>query len=197
MAFNPSGFTNGADHAFHPVEQVSWNDIRGSYLTWPGSVPDPTSFLGRLRARTGIGIDLSTEAQWEYACRAGTVSALNSGRDLFSTNADAGMDQVGWYIGNHTNEGDFGTHAVGLKSGNSWSLFDMHGNVGEWTLDSFGFYTGDEIDPVGPAAAWGRAVRSGGWGCTADRCRSAWRVPVGASDRYNTTGFRLAAPTTD
>ena len=116
-----------------PVEKISYNMIRGSSegANWPSStVVDPTSFMGIIRSRTGLGFDLPTEAQWEYACRAGTTSDYNNGG---STVDD--LSQVGKW---NSSGISFGTHdevEVGSYLPNAWGLYDMHGNIGEWCLD--------------------------------------------------------------
>ena len=103
MGSNPSSKTGDC----RPVECVSYEMIRGageqSGAGWPGygHEVDVTSFMGKLQAKTGVTFDLPTEAQWEYACRAGTTTALNSGKNLTSTGQDANMAEVGRYADNH------------------------------------------------------------------------------------------------
>ena len=148
MGNRPSLFTNSTVYATRPVECVSYNHIRGANLGawWPQmNAVDETSFMGKLRAKTGRLFDLPTEAQWEYACRAGTATALNSGKNLSAaTGVDANMAEVGRYYynsGSFDNSYDYGgteetgTAKVGSYLPNAWGLYDMHGNVDEVCLD--------------------------------------------------------------
>jgi formylglycine-generating enzyme required for sulfatase activity len=198
-----SYFNNTAYRASRPVETVSYNDIRGSSAGagWPeSSAVDPDSFMGRLRAKTELTtLDLPTEAQWENACRAGTTTALNSGKNLTSTSSDPNMDEVGryWYNGgsDYTQGGDttVGTARVGSYLPNGWGLYDMHGNVWEWCLDWYGLYPGTVVDPDGAASGSFRVKRGGSWDYFfAQFCRSAYRFFNDPSywDYYN--GFRVA-----
>ena len=179
-----------------PVESVSYDDIRGSSAgaNWPSSsAVDGSSFLGTLRARTGIdAFDLPTEAQWEYACRAGTTTALNNGENVSNQEYCPEMDAVGRYGGNRV---DDTTHTtVGSYATNNWGLYDMHGNVGEWCLDWRGVYdAASDTDPVGAMSGTERVLRGGCWRYTAASCRSACRVYYGPSDYGHYFGFRLSA----
>ena len=200
----PSYFNNAGCRDTRPVEQVSYDDIRGSGAGagWPTTNDvDAGSFMGRLRVRTGMAFDLPTEAQWEYAGRAGETAALNTGHDLTNTASDANMSAVGryWYNGGAgwTPDGNtsVGTAAVGSYLPNQWGLYDIHGNVREWCLDWYGTYPDTVIDPAG-AAAGGlvRADRGGSWDCYAHDCRIANRdyyYPAGA-EYY--LGFRAVLP---
>lgn len=155
MGNNPSAFTNKTHYATRPVETVAWVDIRGNSLgtLWPTvSEVDGESFMGKLQARTKLGsFDLPTSAQWEYACRAGTTTALNSGKSLSAAGKCSELNDVarysynsGWidngaewkpaiYSNASTN---LGTAIVGCYLPNAWGLYDMHGNVWEWCLDA-------------------------------------------------------------
>lgn len=194
MGSNPSSYTGDT----RPVEYVSYNDIRGTSLgaNWPAHAQvDATSFLGKIRARTALNFDLPTEAQWEYACRAGTTTALNNGRDLSSTGQDAAMDEVGRYYYNR-NDGKGGYSSghtkVGSYAPNAWGLYDMHGNVYEWCLDWYGSYATSAVtDPVGCASGSPRVSRGGNCYNYAQYCRSAYRYYDSPSSRSNTVGFRL------
>ena len=186
---NPSNFKGGD----LPVEQVTYNDLRGTDRgsRWPASSDvDSGSFFGRLRERTGLAFDLPTEAQWEHACRAGTTTALNSGKDITSKSGRCpNLDAVAWYSDNsgHT------THPVGQKQPNAWGLYDMHGNVWEWCLDWYGAYpTADATDPQGDSQGSYLVGRGGGWGSSARYCRSAYRGYGNPSLRYGYYGFRVA-----
>ncbi len=193
MGSNPSSYTGDT----RPVECVSYNDIRGTSLgaNWPAHAQvDATSFLGKIRARTALNFDLPTEAQWEYACRAGTTTALNNGRDLSSTGQDAAMDEVGRYYYNR-NDGKGGYSSghtkVGSYAPNAWGLYDMHGNVYEWCLDWYGSYATSAVtDPVGSASGSDRVLR-GGYYYFAQGCRSASRYYSYPSYGGNYIGFRL------
>lgn len=196
MGSNPSYYTGDT----RPVERVSYNDIRGTSLgtNWPVHAQvDATSFLGKIRARTALNFDLPTEAQWEYACRAGTTTALNNGRDLSSVYQDAVMDEVGRY-GYNGSDGKGGYSSdhtkVGSYAPNAWGLYDMHGNVWEWCLDWYGSYaTGAVTDPVGSASGSRRVLRGGGYEDFASACRSASRDKYSPSYGYYECGigFRL------
>lgn len=199
----PSYYNNVTYRNSRPVEQVSYNAIRGTTLgtNWPAnSSVDADSFMGRMRERTGKAFDLPTEAQWEYAGRAGTTTALNSGYDLTSTDMDAHVAVVGryWYNGglSSTQDGDtsVATAKVGSYLPNAWGLYDIHGNVWEWCLDWFGLYHGTVTDPAGPAWNLDRVSRGG---CLANRayyCRVAHRYGGSPNSAVSGIGFRAAVP---
>ena len=172
---------------------ISYNIIRGANAGsgWPNSsAVDATSFLGKLRERSGIDFDLPTEAQWEYACRAGTTSAYNNGGDT-----EADLAALGRYSGNNNDGrgGYSGVTTVGSYVPNAWGLYDMHGNVGEWCLDWYrGSFTG--ADPVGAASGSYRVFRGGGYyygagQCTSSSCFIHDNNP--ATGHYAFFGFRL------
>ena len=183
-----------------PVERVSYDDIRGSTLGagWPsgGHAVDADSFLGKLRAKTGgLEFDLPTEAQWEYACRAGTTTALNSGKNLTSTGECPNMSEVGryWYNRSDGKGGYTEEHTkVGSYLPNAWGLYDMHGNVGEWCLDWYGDYPkGTVSDPTGAPRSSYHVARGGEWNYDARNCRSAHREDSYPSYRNYGSGFRI------
>jgi len=199
MGNKPSHFNNAAYYQTRPVERVSYYDIRGSSAgaNWPATnTVDASSFMGVLRTKTGKTFDLPTESQWEYACRAGTTTALNSGYDLTNTSQDAHMDAVGRYYCNggsgNTQNGDtsVGTAKVGSYQANAWGLYDMHGNVWEWCLDWYGDYPGTVTDPKGATSGPDRVFRGGSWYAYADYCRSAIRNSLDPSFPDNAIGFR-------
>ncbi len=192
---NPSEYKGDT----RPVERVSYNTIRGTGSTagagWPayGNAVDSDSFLGKLRAKTGQTFDLPTEAQWEYACRAGTTTALNTGKNLTLNAQDSAMTEAGRYDYNRSDSKDgYSEHTmVGSYLPNAWGLYDMHGNVYEWCLD---WYTSDlgssaVTDPKGPNSGDHRMIRGGWWASYARECRSAYRDSLGPS--YNRDGFRV------
>ena len=168
--------TNGDGDA-RPEAGISYNTIRGDSSTyaWPGSANvDPTTFIGKLRDKTGLRtIDLPTEAQWEYACRAGTTSDFNDG-----TNIDnSGLDELGRYYEN-AEDGRGGYDGfetvVGSYNPNNWGLYDMHGNVREWCLDYYDTLTGG-TDPVGRTNGTVRVVRGGSYESMAASCGASFR----------------------
>ncbi len=193
----------GGNPSYHlgdtrPVEQVSYNDIRGSSAGagWPddGHAVDSDSFIGRLRSKTGLVFDLPSEAQWEYACRAGTTTALNSGKDLMDTETCSNLAEVGRYSGNvHDGKGDYTKHTkVGSYPPNAWGLYDMHGNVTEQCLDWYGDYETEAVlDPKG--AEWGsdRVERGGAFSSVAMSCRSATRSTSQPSSIGEQHGLRV------
>ena len=169
LSATPSHWPNNPNH---PVEKISWDDIQ--------------VFLARLndsestKIPTGWTYVLPTEAQWEYACRAGTNTTYSWGTSISSVNANYNPN-----IGQ--------TQEVGQYSPNQWGFFDMHGNVWEWVADWYGPY--DSIaatDPLGPASGSNRVNRGGSWDDTKDGLRLADRVSDSPSARYSSSGFRLA-----
>ena len=140
MGKNPSCF-KGDDR---PVEGVSWEDCQ--------------EFIQKVNAKLLDGqVRLPTEAEWEYACRAGTTTPYGGTGNL---------DEMGWYGGNSGGE----THPVGQKKPNAWGLYDMHGNVWEWCADWFGDYpSGSVTDPTGPSSGETRVRRGGSWSRSASR----------------------------
>jgi formylglycine-generating enzyme required for sulfatase activity len=174
-----------------PVEQVSWNTIRGDSSTynWPGSANvDSSTFIGKLQARTGLNFDLPTEAQWEYACRAGTTSTYNNGGDT-----ENDLKQLGRYSGDKS-DGKGGYTDVHTKVGsyepNAWGLYDMHGNVWEWCLDWHGNLSSGVTDPRGSSSGSSRVLRGSSWGINAGLCASSYRSGYSPSYGYNDYGLR-------
>lgn len=189
MGMNPSDYKGDN----RPVEQVSWDMIRGSATTynWPQKkTVGSDSFAGRLSARSGLAFDLPTEAQWEYACRAGTASLYNNGGDT-----EADLKKVGRYSGNTSDgKGGYTQHAiVGSYNPNAWGLYDMHGNNWEWCLDWYGSLSSNVTDPTGPTSGSWRVFRGGSWYYYgADACQNTYRynrVPSSFSNYYY--GFRI------
>ena len=187
MGVNPSGCKGDK----RPVETVSYDMIRGKGKgsKWPeSSAVDDASFMGKLRARTGLEFDLPTEAQWEYACRAGTTSLYNNGGNL-----ESDLNMIGRYKGNTDDgKGDYPSYhaAVGSYASNAWGLYDMHGNVWEWCLDCRGELTNGVVDPTGSSSGGERVRRGGSWLATARQCTEMH--PARPSLLWNDNGLRLA-----
>jgi formylglycine-generating enzyme required for sulfatase activity/serine/threonine protein kinase len=157
-----------------PVAQVSWEDAQ-EYCRKLSELPE--------ERKAGRMYRLPTEAQWEYACRAGTTTKFSFGED------ESLLGDYGWLASNSNSE----THPVGQKKPNAWGLYDMHGNVWEWCSDWFGNYPDGEVtNPQGPLSGSGRVYRGGCCGDAARLWRSAYRVKNKPSRRYNGVGFRLA-----
>ena len=168
MGNNPSEF-KGKNN---PVEQVSWEDAQ--------------EFIRRLNEKEGHGrYRLPTEAEWEYAARAGTTSVWSFGDD-----ADQ-LGQYAWYLDNSAET----THPVGQKKPNAWGLYDMHGNVFEWVQDWYGenyYASSPSADPSGPSFGYSRVQRGGCWGCYPAGIRSTRRSSNPPGGRSSHVGFRLA-----
>jgi formylglycine-generating enzyme required for sulfatase activity len=128
------------------------------------------------------GYRLPTEAEWEFASRAGTQTPFNAG-------AGTSASEVGWHSGNSGGR----THPVGQKLPNAWGLYDMHGNVLEWCWDWYGPYTAaPQVNPQGPNSGVGRVYRGGSWRFEPHQTRSAFRFRNTPHLRINFVGFRLA-----
>lgn len=154
MEENPS-FVEGGDH---PVETITWNDA--------------IEFCRRLSDQDGVRYRLPTEAEWEYACRAGTTTAYHTGDSLSTEQANFNGELDGPTGGLNRDE----TTPVGSFAANAWGLFDMHGNVWEWCSDWHGEYdTLKTTDPAGPEQGTTRVVRGGCWVNASKVCRSATR----------------------
>ena len=184
-----------------PVDAVSYAMLRGSTLgaQWPKSnAVDDGSFMEIMRRKTSLKFDLPTEAQWEYACRAGTTNAWNSGNEgnWNGSYYNTELRLLGRYTDNHGDGHDsYSEHTkVGLYLPNAWGIYDMHGNVYEWCLDGYKSLMADyeEIDPVGADATGSRVYRGGFWNAYADCCRVAWRSSRAPNSiEKGTCGFRL------
>jgi formylglycine-generating enzyme required for sulfatase activity len=174
---NPSFFTGDLNR---PVEMVSWNDAVAYCATLSAS----ERATGRIPA--GWGYRLPTEAEWEYACRAGARTTRYGYGDDMSFTA---LTNYAWY---HDNSGQT-THPVEQKLANPWGLMDMHGNVGEWCNDWYGTYPGGSVtDPTGPATGMCRVFRGGNWTGGSRGCRSARRDNDGLPDLIDRRiGFRV------
>ncbi|MDD3579448.1 MAG: formylglycine-generating enzyme family protein [Desulfobacca sp.] len=160
-----------------PVEGVNWNDCQ--------------EFIRKLLALQEGIYRLPTEAEWEYACRAGSPTALANG-DLITLfcELDPALDEIGWYCGNSNRS----LQPVAQKRPNAWGLYDMHGNVAEWCQDWYSSYPETaQTDPAGPLSGPGRVVRGGSWFSSAKKCRCAARfyAPPHSRNRFPISGFRL------
>jgi formylglycine-generating enzyme required for sulfatase activity len=159
----------------YPVVGVSWHDAQ-AFCAW---LNERERIAGRLPL--AYAYTLPTEAQWEYACRAGTA-------EPFAGN----VDEIAWYGRN--SEGR--AHPVGQKKPNRWGLYDMQGNVLEWCLDWYGNYpVGRVTDPQGPTNGSFRVDRGGSWFSSAGGCRPACRLGNSPASRASNHGFRLALST--
>jgi len=181
MGRDPSYFKG----ASNPVERVDWHDAK--------------KFCKKLSAKEGKTYRLPTEAEWEYACRAGSTTLYSFG------DTSAGLDYYAWGTWNSDRQ----SHQVGQKEPNTWGLYDMHGNVWEWCADRYDsqyYANSPKDDPTGPPSGTLRVVRGGGWDCTGHRCLSSTRqgswprspVAVRSVGRRGTSGatnvgFRVAA----
>ena len=193
MGYSPSHFSSCGKDC--PVENVSWHeavafcntlskregltecfDCRGSRSAVTCSLKSAFTGNGGKDYYKCPGYRLPTEAEWEYAARAGSAGATYGG-----------LDEIAWHDGNSERK----PHAVGGKKANAWGLYDMIGNVWEWTFDWYGsFPRGSTTDPVGPPSGSNRVFRGGGWYNFAGYCRAAIRVGDRPSFRGNYLGFR-------
>jgi formylglycine-generating enzyme required for sulfatase activity len=174
MGSNPSDFS-GCDNC--PVEMVSWNDIQ--------------LFIDKMNERGAGTYRLPTEAEWEYAARAGTTTAFANGdiTEPTGNDHDPNLNQMGWYTKNSNSN----THPVAQKEPNAWGLYDMHGNLREWCQDRYqdDLETSAVTNPIGPSEGSCRVTRGGGWDCEAGFCRSASRYLLFPDYQNEYTGFRL------
>lgn len=196
MSANPSRFQSPT----RPVEQVSWEECK--------------AFFERLNAQVeGLEARFPTEAEWEYACRAGTRTSTYAGQLVIQGDSNGPiLDDIAWYAGNSGVGFDLeefedssrwprkqyphkraGTRPVAMKRPNDWGLYDMLGNVWEWCADWRGPYAADRgVDPTGPALGSDRVLRGGSWLANARHVRAAFRLGYSPDDRSSGIGFRLA-----
>ncbi len=158
-----------------PVENVSWFDCQ-RFLT-------AISELGI--APSGVRFDLPTEAQWEYSCRAGTTTAYYFGDSFCAGRANCDERPIGGVYRGETSR-------VGSFPANPWGLFDLYGNVWEWTRDWFGAYSdADVVDPQGSKSGQCKVLRGGSWHSVPERVRSGFRHKDPPDHRHGYLGFRL------
>ena len=181
--YGVSGNKRQQDEYNHPVLHVSWNDS--------------VAYCGWLSQKSSKKFRLPTEAEWEYACRAGTTTPFNTGENL--TDDQANYD--GDYPYNHNSKGIFRENTLPVSSfePNAWGLYNMHGNVWEWCSDWYGEKYYDECrakgiveNPSGPESGSDRVLRGGSWSNFARYCRSAYRFNGTPAYRNDHSGFRLA-----
>jgi formylglycine-generating enzyme required for sulfatase activity len=204
MGYNPS--YNKSCGANCPVEAVSWHeavaymnalsksrgleecfDCTGSGTSVNCTVKSQYSGQNYYNCK---GYRLPTEAEWEYAYRAGTSTAFYNG-DITKTGCvlDPNLDKIGWYCGNS----GYNTHPVGGKQANAWGLHDMAGNVWEWVYDRFqdSYNNLPSVDPVGPGTGSDRVVRGGSYNISTQACRAAVRFGYLPGNRYGSLGCRF------
>jgi len=160
MHSNQSRF-KGSDH---PMENISWHDCE--------------AFIHRVNAKLGGAMRLPTEAEWEYACRAGSDAPVSGGEKL---------PDVAWYDSNSGNR----PHDVGRKPPNAWGIYDMHGNALEWCQDWYSVLSDDAVDPRGPSSGSFKVLRGGCWFFYERDCRCAYRLKREPNIRNCIFGFRL------
>jgi formylglycine-generating enzyme required for sulfatase activity len=182
------------------VTQGQWRGVMGTE-PWKGesyvqegeqnaassiSWDDATEFCRRLSQREGRTYRLPTEAEWEYACRAGTMTRFHFGDD------ESRLGEYAWFDGNADSIGEDYAHRVGQKKPNPFGLYDMHGNVYEWCGDWFGPYASDPLrDPRGPSSGSSRVLRGGSWYYDPSFVRCAFRYNLGPDYRRYFNGFRV------
>jgi formylglycine-generating enzyme required for sulfatase activity/tRNA A-37 threonylcarbamoyl transferase component Bud32 len=173
MDMNPSRFRG---EGTLPVENINWLSAKRFC----------TELTARERARGSIPSDwefnLPTEAQWEYACRAGSTTAYSFGAST------EGLGEHTWYSYNAR----IRSHEVGQRKPNAWNLYDMHGNVWEWCRDWFQNKLQGGVDPEAKEIGTGRVIRGGGWNCSANLCRTSFRSGQVPEEAGHELGFRVA-----
>ncbi len=164
--------SHGDDSA---VCMVSWQDAQ-DFIRWLNE------------KEGGEQYRLPTEAEWEYAARAGSITLYSWGDD------QGAADSYAWYDKNAYDVGEHHAHSTGQKKPNPWGLYDMHGNVWEWCQDWYGkkyYHTSPSADPAGPSSGKERVYRGGGWHYRVERVRSAARKYGPPTERFNSLGFRI------
>lgn len=192
-------FASADETWLQPIIEVYHSNVRGwasKGINWPDSGDQVGSGtpLEAFRNVTGLQVDLPTESEWEFACRAGTKTAFNNGENLSSLWGPSPAG-VSWDSSSAT-----AVQEVGLLKPNAWYLYDMHGNVREWCRDwrQADFYpeNSESVDEGGPKTGTYRIYRGGGIGMSACACRSAFRAGGQKPEEFNydTVGYRLMCP---
>lgn len=162
------GLQGDLDEPNTAMGRVSWEDAE--------------KFCRQASAKVGKAVALPTEAQWEYACRAGTDTVYNMGNDI------AALDAAGWYADNSNNE----PRAVAQKKPNAWGLYGMHGNMWEWCADKYTEYpAGISVDPTFPNDQTRVVLRGGGFDSASTSCRAAYRKSENPTELQSSYGFRV------
>ncbi len=192
-----SGGTFAVDNGkeAHPCIEVTWYGAQAfcNYLSDAEGLERCISFSDWSCTWSANGYRLPTEAEWEYACRAGTTTDYYSGDETQNecSPIDPNLDAIGWYCGNDNGR----TEEVGQKIRSDWGLYDLSGNVWEWCNDWYksDYYAESSAqDPTGPTGGAWWVVRGGGWDSLARYCRSAARSGVSPGGSYSSLGFRPA-----
>jgi formylglycine-generating enzyme required for sulfatase activity len=209
MGYNPASFAGCGDNC--PVEWISWHEAAAfcnvlsgeagyaECYSCTGSPPDVSCAFDATAFDTPydcLGYRLPTEAEWEYAARAGTTTATHNG-DLDANHLECEqpnpvLDPIAWFCGNSADASEPQiTHAVGGKEPNAWGLYDVLGNVWEWCHDGYGEYpSGSATDPWGVPSAGERVLRGGSYRFEAAGLRAANRHAISKTNRSISLGFR-------
>lgn len=170
----------------YPAVSISWEEA----MAFCNALTKSERASGKIPSHAAYS--LPTEAQWEYACRAGTTTAYSFGDDA------SDLSDYAWWggaAGNGNAASERFAHEVATKKANAWNLFDMHGNVSEWCLDGYQDKLSGGKDPLAPAGGYARVVRGGSWEAEPSQCRSAFRDEASLAGRGHARGFRVVLNT--